>query len=169
MAANQFIWSSLAGWINSFPNSPVRFEDLNVDNILYVFETSWVNPDTQVNSQVYQMGYLEGGGGNVNLDMSTYIFPTLGGDLDDFKDWLDATASANNVVKYTDLFAIDFVDKTITTRDVLVNDDRVVRRLFNDVSDYTTLFLNAGNQWQYKKLFLSGDQTKAYTDYYTYE
>jgi hypothetical protein len=169
MAENQFIWSSLAGWINSFPNTPVRFEDLNTDNILYVFKTSWVNPDTQVNSQVYQMGYLEGGGGNVNLELSTYVFPTLGGDLDDFKAWLDATASANNVVKYTDLFAIDFVDKTVTTRPVLVNDDRVVRRIFNDVSDYTTLFLNAGNNWQYKKLFLSGDATKAFEAYYTYE
>ena len=169
MAANDFIWSSLAGWINSFPNSPVRFEDLNVNNILYVFETSWVNPDTQVNSQVFQMGYLEGGGGNVNVDMSTYYFPTLGGDLDSFKAWLDVTASANNVVKYTDLFAIDFVDKTVSTRDVLVNDDRVVRRIFNDVGDYTTLYLNAGNQWQYKKLFLSGDETKAYSGYYDYQ
>lgn len=169
MAANNFIYSSLAGWINSFPNSPVRFEDLNVNNILYVFETSWVNPDTQVNAQVFQMGYLEGGGGNVNLELSTYYFPTLGGDLDDFKAWLDATASANNVVKYTDLFAIDFVDKTVTTRDVLVNDDRVVRRIFNDVSDYTALFLNAGNQWQYKRLFLQNDQTKSYDDYYSYQ
>lgn len=168
MASNQFFWSSLAGWINSFPNSPVRFEDLNVDNILYAFETSWVSPDTQVNSQVFQVGYLEGGGGNVNLEMSTYYFPTLGGDIDDFKAWLNATASANNMVKYTDLFAIGFVDNTVSTRDVLVNDDRVVRRIFNDVSDYTTLYINGGNLAQYLKFYLIGDSTKAYDDYYSY-
>jgi hypothetical protein len=170
MAEGNFIWSSLAEWIGSFPNgNPVRFEDLNTKNILYVFETSWVNPDTQENTQVFQLEYLEGGGSNVELTSTTYYFPTLGQDLDDFKAWLDATSSLNNVVTYTDLFAVGFVDKTVTTRDVLVNDDRVVRRIFNDAGDYTALHLNAGQSVSYLKLFVADDQTKAYTSYYSYE
>lgn len=179
MATSQFFPASVAGWIDGRPNTPVQFTDLNVNNFLLVLAKTWVNPDTGANVEVFQIEVLEGGGSNVQLHRTTYLFPTYNCSIAQFKTLLNsltpgiatvgtAVVQSNNLVSYTNLFAIDEVDKTLTTRNVLVNDDRVVRRTYNIAGDYTTLYLNAGNELAYKKLFVSGDQEKAFAYYYAY-
>lgn len=162
----QFFPTSAPGWIDGRPNTPVRFEDLNTNNILLVLVKTWIDPDTNANTEVFQLEMVEGGGSNVELKRTTYLFKTFGLTIAGFKALLDIEASSNNVVSYADLFAIDHVDKTIVTRDVLVNDDKVVRRVYNVAGDYTTLYLNAGNEITYKKIYVVGNQESGFDFYY---
>lgn len=165
MAENQFYPTSAPGWINGRPNTPVRFEDISVNNILFVLATTWTDEDNVVQN-VFQLEMVEGGGSNVELTRTTYLFKRFGLTIAGFKALLDAQAAGNNVVTYDDLFAMDFVDNTIATRDVLVNDDKVVRRVYNVAGDYTTLYLNAGNEVTYKKIYVDGQQEKGFDFYY---
>ena len=179
MATQQFFPASAVGWIDGRPNTPVQFTDLNVNNFLLVLAKTWISPESGANVEVFQVEYLEGGGSNVELKRTTYLFPTLGATIGGFKTILNAQApgvasvgtavvQSNNMASYTGLFAIDFVDKTITSRTVLVNDDRVVRRTYNIPGNYTVLYLNEGQGLYYKKLYLLSDQTKAFAYYYAY-
>ena len=179
MASSQFFPASAVGWVNTRPNSPVQFTDINVTNILYVFSTTFTNESGTV-VPVFQMGYLEGGGSAVNLVETTYLFPTYGCTLAQFKTILNtqtpgvatvgtAVVQSNNLVSYTNLFAISNKENTIVKRDVLVNDDKVVRRIYTPKGDYTVLYLNAlQTAGSYLSLFLDGDKTKAFAYYYAY-
>lgn len=163
-----FFPSTAAGWINTRPNSPVRFEDINVNNILYVFTTTFTN-ESGTSIPVFQMGVLEGGGTAVELSTSTYIFPTHGCSLAQFKTILNTQASTNDVVSYNNLFAIDNVENTIVKRPVLIGDAHVVRRVYNVSGDYTTLYVNALQKMGgYLTFFLEGDQEKGFAYYYAY-
>ena len=168
MASTNFFPSTASGWINTRPNSPVRFEDLNVNNILYVFETTFTNESGTV-VPVFQLGLLEGGGTAVGLSTSIYCFPTYGCTLAQFKTILNAQASTNDVVSYTNLFAIDNKENTISTRPVLVGDAHVVRRVYTPKGDYTILYLNGLQKTgSYLQFFLDGDKTKGFAYYYAY-
>jgi len=170
MALNSFIPASLAGWVAAAPNLPVRFEDLNADNILLIFEKSWVNPDTQVNSQVIHVEVCEGGSTAVGLTRTQYIFP-IGAtitDLDAFLALVDYYAPDNKLEKYTDLVAIDNSENVITTRDALVNNDKVVRKVYLAGADQTVFFCNAMSEVKYKQLYFDGDKTNAESAYELY-
>ena len=108
MATKNFFASSTAVQINAFPNKPVRFEDLNFNNLLMAFKTTWVNPETNLNTDVFQVQILEGGGSNVELIGSTYLFPALGATLADFLAILEAQAtnSSDYFAIYQDMYAI---------------------------------------------------------------
>ena len=103
-----FFSASTSGWINTAPNTPVRFQDLNVSNLLMAFVTTWKDPVTGTNTQCFQVEMLEGGGSNVNLIRTTYLFPTYGCTLAQFKTILNAQATDINLTTeiYTDMFAI---------------------------------------------------------------
>lgn len=174
--ANNFLTPTvLAGYINSFPNTPVRFEDLNADNILCAFETSWVNPETKVNTDVIQVEVCEGGSTAVDLIRTTYVFPindTIT-DLDAFKTFVDYYAPNNHLEKYTELYAIGNIENVLkkisgSYRDVLFNNDKVVRKVYFPSDDKTVLFCNAMSEIGYKQFWVDGDQTNAVAAYYAY-
>jgi len=179
MSAVQFFPASAVGWVNTRPNSPVQFTDINVNNILYAFKTTFTNESGTV-VPVFQVGVLEGGSTAVGLTTSIYCFPTYGCTLAQFKTILNAqtpgvatvgtaVVQSNNLVSYTNLFAIDHKENTITKRDVLVNDDKVVRRIYTPKGDFTILYLNALQKTgSYLSFFLESDKTKAFAYYYAY-
>ena len=173
MATKNFFASSTAVQINAFPNKPVRFEDLNFNNLLMAFKTTWVNPETNLNTDVFQVQILEGSGSNVELIGSTYLFPALGATLADFLAILEAQAtnSSDYFAIYQDMYAISNLENTISTRDVIINKQRCARKVYTPVvgeDGYTTLYMNAGQSWQYLKLFVVGDQESAFDYYYAY-
>lgn len=165
--AAPFIATSTAGWIDVFPNTPVRFEDLNIENILLVLEKTWINPDTQTNLEVFQVEVCEGGVSHLNLRRTTYLFPTNGATLDQFKAILDAQSAGNKVVKYTDLIAIGNIENTITSRPVLINEHKIIRKVYLPSEDVTAIYCDAF-ELQAKQLFVDGDQTTAVDYYYEY-
>jgi len=168
MANSAFFPSSADGWLNTRPNEPVQFSDINVNNILYVFATTFTNESGTV-VPVFQMGVLEGGGTAVELSSSTYLFPTYGCSLAQFKTILDAQASTNDVVSYTNLFAIGNKENVISTRNVLIGDAHVVRRVYTPKGDYTVFYMNGlQNMGSYLQFYLSGDKSKAFAYYYAY-
>lgn len=173
MASTEFFPVPTSIAVNGIPNTTIRWEDLNVDNFLAVFLTTWINPLTGVNTSCWQINYLEGGGTVVQETMTTYLFQLGAGQtLTNIETLIDAQASSNNLTKYTGLFAISNVLNTITSRDVLINDSQVVRRLYipagkQPVGNYTAIYTNAGNQSQYLQFFVTGDQGKAVTYYYS--
>lgn len=173
MATKNFFASSTAVQINAFPNKPVRFEDLNFNNLLMAFKTTWVNPETNLNTDVFQVQILEGGGSNVELIGSTYLFPALGASLADFLAILEAEAtnSSDYFAIYSDMYAIGNLENTVSVRDVIINEQRCARKVFTPTGEstgYTTLYMNAGQSWQYLKLFVDGDQEEAHDYYYEY-
>lgn len=170
MANNFFTPTVLAGWINAFPNTPVRFEDLNADNILCAFQTSWINPNTGANTQVIQVQVCEGGSTAVGLTQTIYVFPLNNTitDLDTFKAFVDFYAPNNHLEKYTDLVAIDNKENTVSTRDVLMNNDKIVRKVYVPADNKTVLYCNAMSEIKYKQFWLIGDQTNAVSAYYSY-
>jgi len=109
----------------------------------------------------------------VQETLTTYLFQLGAGQtLASIKTLIDTQASSNNLTKYTGLFAISNVLSTITSRDILINDSQVVRRIYvpagkKPVGDYTAIYTNAGNQPQYLQFFVTGDQGKAVTYYYS--
>lgn len=166
-----FFSASTSGWINTAPNTPVRFQDLNVSNLLMAFVTTWKDPVTGANTQCFQVEMLEGGGSNVNLIRTTYLFPTYGCTLAQFKTILNAQATDINLTTeiYNDMFAIGNKENTLATRDVLVNNSRVVSRLYFPLpSNYTVISLNGGNQISYLNLFVQGQQEDSFRYYYQY-
>mgnify|MGYP001206231492 CR=1 FL=1 len=175
MALNDFTPTVLAGWINSFPNTPVRFEDLNADNILCAFPTSWINPDTGVNTSVIQVQVCEGGSTAVGLTQSIYVFPINSTitDLAAFKTFVDYYAPNNQLETYTELYAIDNIENVLKKvsgvyRNALFNNNKIVRKVYFPDEDKTCLYCNAMSEIKYKQFWVEGDQTNAVDAYYAY-
>jgi hypothetical protein len=95
------------------------------------------------------------------------LFPTNGATLDQFKAILDAQSAGNKVVKYTDLIAIGNIENTISTRDVLINEHKIIRKVYLPSEDVTDIYCDAF-ELQAKQLFVDGDQTTAVDYYYEY-
>lgn len=175
MATTFFTPTVLAGYINAFPNTPIRFEDLNADNILCAFPTTWVNPETNANTNVIQVEVVEGGGTAVELKRTTYVFPLNATitNIDTFLAFVDFYAPNNALAKYTQLYAIDNVENILKKvsgvyRPVLFNEEKIVRKVFIPADNKTVIYTNAGNEYKYKPFWVVGDQTNAVEAYYAY-
>jgi hypothetical protein len=175
MALNYFAPTVLAGYINSFPNSPIRFEDLNADNILCAFPTSWVNPETGVNTSVIQVEVCEGGSTVIDLIRTIYVFPlndTIT-DLDAFLAFVDYYAPNNALEKYTELYAIDNIENVLKKvngvyRPILFNNNKIIRKNYIPSQDKTVIQTNAGNEYKAKLFWVEGDQGNAVEAYELY-
>jgi len=162
---SQFFAASFSIAINNRANNKVQFQDLNVNNIIFVTAKTWVNDSTGVNTPVYEVQYQETNA----IDLTTYLFPrSTGQTVGQFAAIINAWAPANNLTYYTGWFQINLRDIG-TARPVLINDDFVTRRVYLTLNGGQTRISVGYRQELYDTIFtLQGNQTKAVTYYYSY-
>lgn len=165
MAETQFFPTTAAVAINNVAQSDgPRFEDINTNSIVFVTTKTWVNNQTGVNQYVFEVQFQETNA----IQLTTYLFPR--GQFQTvsvFKTILDAQASTNNVVQYDDWTEIN--RRPIgTTKDILLNDDFIKRRIYRQANNTTDLYVGVKTAIEDQIYTVLGDQEKGWDYYYSY-
>lgn len=164
MSATQFFPNSFSLAIDYALNNSTNFEDLNVDSMVYALARTWVNPQTGVNQPIYEIAYQETNA----VDLTIYFYSRSSGQtIGQLSAILNSWAPANNMTQYSNLIKID--GSPISTRNVLINDSKIKRRVYKTLDGgQTDLHVSYAQELDDKRFTVSGNQTKAYTYYYNY-
>lgn len=163
MASTQFFPASESIAVNGVPNNTVRFEDLNVDKMVWATVKTWTQVGG-VSTPVFELWYQETNA----LKLSQYLFPRdASQDISVFLAIVLAEASDENFTKYTNWIRYNRRDIG-TAKDIIINDSFITRKIFRIDANETDLYVGVRQALEDQIFTVEGDQEKAKNYYYTY-